>query len=168
MLGEIDPLLLKKLSAKSSLKKSHKKPLPLDKLRIKIADSYFAEADVETLISRHHPLGEKKLKGRRINYTVLYRGNIVAVLQFDESVRRNRLRESRIGWDCSLVKSRLKHVANNCRFLVLPEYAGEKNLASKCLSLASERISDDYKKKYGVPLLALETYVDSSNEGSCY
>ena len=164
MVEEISP----QLRAKPSLKKSRIKALPLDKLRIHEARNYFDEAEVETLVSRYHPLGEKKLKGRRISYTVQYRGEIVAVLQFDEAVYRNRLREECIGWDRSLIKSRVKHVANNCRFLVMPAYAGEKNLASKCLSLASARISNDFKKHYGVPLLALETYVDSSNEGSCY
>ena len=147
------------------------KPLNLNKLRAVIANDYFAEAEVETLISRYHYLGEKKLKGRRISYMVLYREAAVAVLQFDEAVYRNRLRESRIGWNAELVKSRVQHVANNCRFLVLPGYEGIKNLASKCLSLVSARISGDFKKKYGIPLLALETYVDSShndNEGSCY
>ncbi|NLV95348.1 MAG: ISAs1 family transposase [Candidatus Riflebacteria bacterium] len=143
----------------------------LEKLRAMEVKDYMDEAEVETLMSRFHPLGEKKLIGNRISYMILYRGDVAAVLQFDKAVDRNKLREERIGWDKSLVKDRTKYIANNCRFLVMPDYAGVKNLASKCLSLVSDRISQDFKRKYGVPLLALETYVDplhNDNEGSCY
>ena len=95
----------------------------------------------------------------------------VSVFTFDKAIDRNKHREREIGWNKEQVKERIKHVANNSRFCVLPKYAGVQNLASKVLSLVSARISDDWLKRYGVPLLALETYVDPEyhgNEGTCY
>ena len=70
----------------------------------------------------------------------------------------------------SLREKRRKHIAGNARFLVLNEFTGIRNLGSKILSLAQGRIGLDWEKKYGHPILALETYVDPSAgyEGSCY
>jgi len=99
------------------------------------------------------------------------RGEWVAVLIFDRSVGRNKHRKARIGWSVSQEEQRRKYIANNSRFLVLPKYERIANLASKILSMASDRISDDWLKQYGMPLLALETYVDpeyNDNTGACY
>ncbi|MCI5066555.1 DUF4338 domain-containing protein [bacterium] len=76
-----------------------------------------------------------------------------------------------MGWSTAQVKERRKHIANNSRFCVLPKYAGVPNLASKVLSMVSARISSDWEEQYGIPLLALETYVDpeyNENDGACY
>jgi len=75
------------------------------------------------------------------------------VLLFDIPARRNKHREQRIGWTSEQLASRLQHVANNSRFLIVPAFAGVKNLASKVLSLATARLSNDWLKHYGVPLL---------------
>ena len=86
-------------------------------------------------------------------------------------MNKNRLREKAIGWTNEQRKSRLHHIAINSRFLILPECEGTPNLASKVLSLVAERIPKDWLKKYGTPLLALETYVDperNDNSGTCY
>lgn len=140
-------------------------------IRIKQVTDYFDRAEVETLLSRLHPLGAKKAMGRRMCYAATYRGRYLAVVLFDTAVRRNKLRETRIGWRDEQVAARIEHIANNSRFLMLPEYAGIKNLASKILSLVTARISNDWLKHYGIALLAVETYVDPQyhdNQGSCY
>ena len=104
-------------------------------------------------------------------YAAGYRGEYIAVLLFDISVKRNKHREARIGWSAAQAASRNQHIANNSRYLILPRYQGIKNLASKILSMVTDRISDDWLKQYGIPLLAVETYVDpehNDNQGSCY
>ena len=143
----------------------------LNQIRVKPIFDYFGRADISTVLSRCHPLGDKKAIGRRISYAASYKGVWVAVAMFDKAVDRNKYREQAIGWNQTQLKERLKHVANNSRFVVLPKYAGTENLASKVLSLISDRISKDWLKRYGDPLLALETYVDPEyhqNEGTCY
>lgn len=142
--------------------------LNLDKIRVEVVTDYFERADVETLLSRHHPLGANKAIGERLCYSASYQGEWVAVLMVDGAVKRNKLRESRIGWSNEQRDSRLIFVVNNSRFLIAPKYAGEKNLASKVLSLLANRISEDWRKRYGHPILAIETYVDTENTGVCY
>jgi hypothetical protein len=137
---------------------------------IKVTD-YFDRADVESLLSRYHPLGEKRAIGRRMSYAASYRGEWLGVVIFDIPVKKNKLREERVGWGKQQRDNRIQHIANNSRFLIIPEYAGVKNLASKILSMATDRISDDWFKDYGIPLLAVETYVDpthNDNQGTCY
>jgi len=145
--------------------------IDLDKIKVKPVFDYFDRADISSVLSRCHPLGDKKCIGKRISYAASYRGEWVAVLMFDKAIDRNKHREAEIGWMKGQVSERIKHVANNSRFALLPKYAGVPNLASKVLSLTSARISDDWLKRYGIPLLALETYVDPDyhdNEGTCY
>lgn len=145
--------------------------IDFEKIKVKVVTDYFERADVETLLSRHHPLGAKRAIGRRMCYVASYRGSWIAVGLFDVPVKRNKLRERRIGWDDRQRGERLGHIANNSRFLVLPGCQGAKNLASKVLSLMTERLSVDWHKRYGVPLLAVETYVDpehNNNNGTCY
>lgn len=145
--------------------------IDLSKIKVEPVYDYFERADVETVLSRCHPLGAKKAIGNRINYVASYRGVWVAVLVFDKAVDRNKHREAQIGWNAEQVKSRVKHIANNSRFAVLPKFEKIQNLSSKILSMVSARISSDWLKQYGVPLLALETYVDpdyNDNQGTCY
>lgn len=143
----------------------------VDKIIVEPVYDYNDRDDVETLLSRHHPLGSKKAIGRRMSYVASYQGYWLSVLMFDAPVARNHMRESRIGWNGSQVKERKQHIANNSRFLILPKFTGVENLASKILSLVSLRISQDWQKHYGIALLALETYVDpehNKNTGVCY
>lgn len=143
----------------------------LSLIKVELATDYFDREYANDLLSRHHPLAARKAIGKRLCYMAKYRGEVVAVLLFDNAVARNKMREDKIGWDKDLAEKRRKHVANNTRYLILPEYCGQANLASKVLSLSTERVSRDWFKQYGVPLLALETYVDpehNDNNGACY
>ena len=147
------------------------KELDLTKLKIKQVRDYFDRADVESVLSRCHPLGHRKAIGKRISYVVHYRGEWVAVLVFDKAVERNQKREARIGWSQEQRNERIKHIANNSRFLIIPKFQGVKNLASKALAMATDRLSSDWLRHYGFAILAVETYVDphhNDNNGTCY
>lgn len=145
--------------------------IDLNKIKVKPVYDYYDRADVSTVLSRCHPLGDKKAIGKRISYAASYRGEWIAVAMFDKAVDRNKYREASIGWNKFQLKERVKHVANNSRFAIIPKFEGIPNLASKVLSLITDRISTDWLKQYGIPLLAVETYVDPEyhkNEGTCY
>jgi predicted transposase YbfD/YdcC len=63
---------------------------------------------------------------------------------------------------------RLRFVANNQRFCVLPGRR-RKNLASAVLSRTLRRLSADAEHLYGDPVLLVETFTDPSrHEGTCY
>ena len=89
--------------------------IDLNKIRVKPVTDYFERADVETLLSRCHPLGTKKAIGRRMCYAASYRGEWIAILLFDRAVKRNKHREARIGWSTEQIESRVRHIANNSR-----------------------------------------------------
>lgn len=143
----------------------------LDKLIVEPVTDVTDIWDVESVLSRLHPLGNNKPIGHRMYFVARLRHEWVAVLVFNGAVKQNNLREHEIGWSKEQRDERLKHVANNSRFLVAPKYEGVPNLASKVLALTTERISDDWFRRYGIPLLAVETYVDpqhNNNQGTCY
>ena len=59
-------------------------------------------------------------------------------------------------------------IANNARFLILPECAAA-NLASRVLGLSLRRLSGDFRAMHGHPILIAETFVDPARfTGACY
>jgi hypothetical protein len=58
-------------------------------------------------------------------------------------------------------------IANNARFLVLP-WVVVPGLASHLLSVIAGRVARDWPRKYGHPVVLLETFVDTSRfQGVC-
>jgi len=148
-----------------------RKNIDISKIEVRPATSTWDVDDIKELLSNYHPLGCNRAMGRRMYYIATYEKEWVAVLVFDSPVKSNNMREREIGWSLSQRDARAKHVANNSRFLVGKAYQGVPNVASKVLALATERISKDWMRRYGIPLLAVETYVDPShneNDGTCY
>ena len=65
-------------------------------------------------------------------------------------------------------RRRLALVANNSRFLILPEIECP-NLATRVLGLCLGRLSEDWQAHYGHPILVVESFVDSQLfRGTCY
>lgn len=116
----------------------------------------------------HHYLGFRQLVGTYICYVALLKGEWVALLGWSWAALKCGVRDRWIGWDETLKWKRLKHVLNNTRFLILPGIS-IKNLASKTLSLNLKRLSSDWEKIYGHPVILAETFVDPSRfRGTCY
>lgn len=120
------------------------------------------------LMDRHHYLGFRQLVGTYICYVALLKGEWVALLGWSWAAFKCGARDRWISWDETLKWKRLKHVLNNARFLILPDIH-IKNLASKILSLNLKRLSSDWEKVYGHPVILAETFVDPSRfQGTCY
>jgi hypothetical protein len=104
---------------------------------------------LQKLLGKHHYLGEIKPVGERMFYAAVdARGHWLAVLVFSAAGKHLKHRDRR-----------LRLVANNCRFLILPQ-ARCPNLGSRVLGLALDRLSPDWQARYGHPVLAVETFVD--------
>jgi hypothetical protein len=122
-----------------------------------------------TLMSEHHYLGFKGLIGESIRYVAIIDNRWVGLVAWNWAALKNKYRESWIGWDDSLKSRRLRYVANNTRFLILPEIGRVKNLASKILALNLKRLSSDWEILHGHPIILAETFVDLSRfNGTCY
>jgi len=121
-----------------------------------------------TLMQHHHYLGLKWLGGKSLRYIAQLDGEWVALLGWSSASKNVGARERYIGWSGEKKYRRLRFIANNSRFLILP-CVSQKNLASKVLSLNLKRLSSDFEMVYGHPLYLAETFVDESRfKGTCY
>lgn len=117
---------------------------------------------------RHHYLGSLPKIGHTLRYVASYNEHWVALLSFSAAALKCRARDQWIGWDHRHQYDRLHLVANNSRFLILPDYH-YPNLASKVLSLCRQSIQRDWQSAFGFPVLLLETFVDPSRfQGTLY
>lgn len=116
-----------------------------------------------------HPLQAGNLCGAQIRYLVeTSLGGLVGALAFSSAAWRLAARDQWIGWSDGVRAERLGMVVNNSRFLILPQVR-VPNLASRVLSLACQRVADDWEAMYAVRPVLLETFVDPEQyRGSCY
>lgn len=120
------------------------------------------------LLAAHHYLGSPAMIGQTIQYVALYKERWVGLLVFSAAALKSRPRDKWIGWAACFQWQRLHLIANNTRFLILPD-CSKKNLASKVLSICARRISRDWQVLHSHPLLLLETFVDPILfKGTCY
>ena len=114
----------------------------------------------QQLLERHHYLGAIPKMGQTVRYVAQYGDSCVALLSFSASSLKCGARDRWIGWDARLQFGRLKLIANNSRFLILPDWH-RPNLGSKVLALCERRLPRDWLERFGhPPLLLLETFVD--------
>lgn len=113
------------------------------------------------LMETHHYLGSIRKIGETVWYCALYEGQWVALISFSSAVLNCSARDKWIGWSYRHQSGRLKLIANNSRFLILPDWH-KKNIGSRLLSLCLKCLSNDWTKHYGHPILLVETFVDPS------
>jgi hypothetical protein len=112
------------------------------------------------LLDQHHYLKSPKPVGERLYYVVSDgQGQWLALLVFAAAARHLRYRDRWIGWIDAQRERRLSLVANNIRFLLLPDQTFA-NLGTRSLRLVLARLSQDWQARYGHPVLIVETFVD--------
>ena len=146
----------------SPLSPSPEKPLVVRPVRRE------EQAQWRHLMQQHHYLGFERIVGESLCY-IASRGTVwVALLGWGSAALKCGPRDRWIGWDRALQWRRLHLIANNVRFLILPDRQ-EPNLASRILALNLKRLSRDWEFYYGHPLLLAETFVDPARfRGTCY
>lgn len=117
------------------------------------------QKEFQSLMQAHHYLGALPKIGDTLWYVAKQQGKWLALLSFSAAAWKCAARDQWIGWSYRYQYDRLHLVANNSRFLILPD-AHYPNLASRLLSLCERRISADWQHHFGYPLLLLETFVD--------
>ncbi len=113
------------------------------------------------LMAVHHYLGLLPKIGHTLWYVATYREQWVGLLIFSAAAWKCAVRDRWIGWNFhrQYDYDRLKLIANNSRFLILPHWH-RPNLGSKILSLCQKRLASDWQERFGHRLLLLETFVD--------
>ena len=143
-----------KLAAKSPI------PTALAELGAVLLETPKQRARADRLLNKFHYLKSLKPVGERLYYALVdARGDWLGVAIFSAAARRLRGRESWIGWTEEQRRRRLPLVANNCRLLFLP-HKTHPNMGSRSLRLLLDRLSEDWRQKYGHPILIVETFVD--------
>lgn len=122
----------------------------------------------DALVDQYHYLGLRSLFGRTLRYVAVADERWLALLGWQAAALKCTARDAWIGWPRVLHHQRLHLLVNNARFLILPD-AHLPNLASRVLALNLRRLSDDWQRIHGHPLLLAETFVDTSRfTGACY
>jgi len=120
------------------------------------------------LMDEHHYLGFRHLVGESIKYAAQIDGKWVALLGWGTAAFKCGVRDRWIGWTQEQQWQRLIYIANNSRFLILPDIH-IPNLASKVLSMNLKRLPSDWAETHGHPVVLAETFVDQSRfVGTCY
>ena len=132
----------------------------LKTLQISVLSLESEIARANELLEQHHYLGSLKAVGERLYYSISdENGDWLAVMVFTAAARRLRHRDNWIGWTDEQRRRRLSLVANNARFLLLPQRT-VPNLGSAALKRINDRLSADWQERYGHPVLVVETFVD--------
>lgn len=120
------------------------------------------------LMNTHHYLGFRPIVGESLWYVATAEERWVALLAWAAAALKCGVRDTWVGWAPALKFRRLHLVANNVRFLILPE-GHRPNFASRILALNLQRLNADWEVFYGHPLLLVETFVDAARfRGTCY
>ncbi|MHB8348548.1 MAG: Druantia anti-phage system protein DruA, partial [Acidiferrobacterales bacterium] len=142
-------------------------PVNLETLRVRPV-SKSEEARYRELMQQHHYLGDLAKIGHTLWYVATHTEEWAALLSFSAAAWKCGVRDRWIGWDFRHQYDRLNLVANNSRFLILPQWH-HPNLGSKVLSLCQQRIAADWQTRFGHPLLLMETFVDPARfHGTVY
>jgi hypothetical protein len=120
------------------------------------------------LMNAHHYLGFRPIVGQSLWYVATCEEQWVALLGWGAAALKCAPRDAWIGWTPWLKFRRLHLIANHVRFLILPDWH-RPNLASRVLALNLQRLSPDWERYYGHPILLTETFVDAARfRGTCY
>ena len=81
----------------------------------------FQEQKYQVLMQRHHYLGRLTKLGETIRYAAFWRDEWIAPADFSAPAWKCSARDRFIGWDFRHQYAQLKLLANNRRFLILPQ-----------------------------------------------
>jgi hypothetical protein len=126
-------------------------------------------AEVRGFLAQFHYLGWRMPVGENLQYLARSgAGELLAVLVFGAAAWKCAVRDQWIGWTLEQRQARLGALANHQRFLIAP-WVRVRYLASHLLGAVAQRIAADWQRKYGHPVVLLETFVERDRfAGTCY
>jgi len=139
------------------------------RIQVQLLSSKEDKTRARYLLIKYHYLGNGHVVGEQLFYAITDAlGCWLGVLVFCSAARRLRARDRWIGWTEEQRQRHLPLVANNCRFLLLPDRTFP-NLGSRSLRLTLARLSTDWQARYGHPVVLVETFVDPTRfSGAVY
>ena len=123
----------------------------------------------DELMAAHHYLPFRTLVGRSVRHVAVLGERWLALIGWHAGAFKLRPRDEWIGWLPEQQFRRLHLLANNTRFVIVPQAQGVMNLASRVLGQSTRRLSDDFRAAHGHPIVLAETFVDPARfTGACY
>lgn len=113
----------------------------------------------DQLMEQHHYLHNHRLVGEQLCYVATFEGQWLALSSWCAAARHLKSRDQFIGWSPEQCRSRRALLANNARFLILPN-EHLPNLASRVMKLVLERLSSDWQERFKHPIVLVESFVD--------
>jgi hypothetical protein len=140
----------------------------LAELTVELVDPADRHRFDELLATRHY-LKNPNPVGAALRYVARYRTHRCALLVFGSPAYHLKDREQWLQWDARRLAQRRHLLAQNTRFLVLAPSGRWPNLPSRAMKLVRQRLFADWRKEFGHPILAMETFVDPERfRGTCY
>jgi len=120
------------------------------------------------MMIREHPRGHGPLVGRQVRYLIDSEYGWLGAMGFAAPALQLADRDKWIGWDMVQRREHLHALVGMSRFLIRPNVKC-RNLASRLLAMAMQRLPDDFQQRYNYRPLLVETFVDTSRfSGTCY
>ena len=113
----------------------------------------------DALMKKHHYLHSHQLVGQQLYYVATYRGEWLALSSWCAAAWHLKARDAFIGWTAEQCRQRRALLANNARFLILPD-RHLPNLASRVMKLVLGRLSSDWQQEFKHPIALVESFVD--------
>ena len=141
---------------------------PLSAVEARPVSDAAERARWDRVMAAEHHLGFRGMFGHGIRHVATGPdGEWLTLLGWCAGAFKVKARDAWIGWTPEQQFRRLRLIANNCRFPVLPR-GRAPNLASRALALSTRRLSADMEAWFGHPVLPAETFVDPSRfRGAC-
>jgi hypothetical protein len=119
-----------------------------------------ARSEFAAALAEFHYLGCRGAVGENLQYTVTdAQGRLLACLLFGSAAWKCKPRDEYIGWNPEQRARKLNLLTNNARYLILP-WVRVPHLSSWILGRVMRRLSSDWQRKYGHPILLVETFVE--------
>lgn len=127
-----------------------------------------AEEVWNEFVDEFHYLRHSIVVGRCLKYLVRGDGRLIGAISFSSPSWRLKKRDQLLG-ELNFSRDEIhQYVINNNRFLILP-FVEVSNLASRVLSMATEKVVEDWTQYYALRPKIAETFVQPSRyEGTCY
>jgi hypothetical protein len=131
-----------------------------------VVDTAAERATYHQLLAQH-PLGDQPLCGAQLRYLFHGPQGYLGAAACQSASFALKDRDQWLGWSEATRRGNLARVVANARFLILPGVR-VPHLASHLLGQLARRLPTDWKARYGVRPLLLETFVHPDQAGTCY
>ena len=120
----------------------------------------------DTIDNFHSYVKYKDSPTRNIRYLVYegVSGNHIGAVGISSATIAVACRDAFMGWDNKTKMRHLNKLGNNSRFCLVRDNITVKNAASMCLKQLRIEGAKEWKRKYGDPLILLETFVQPERD----